>query len=120
MKYKVDKATEVKIHIKYKDEKGVLSNIRGSPFVAKFLEDAPPKNNELIGPAIMNYLQQQIHTIDHFFSDTRANITTKGKDLTDDVKTLLRIKDNIQNLHERKEETMLTLDILQELLETLS
>lgn len=43
----------------------------------------------------MNYIQKEISSIDHFFSDTRANITTKGRDLTDDVKTLLKIKDNL-------------------------
>ena len=77
VKYTVDEPCSVLIDVRYIDEKGVPQPIRGVPFVASFGLDNDPKNNELTGPMVIDYIQRTIRELQTFIESAKENIDVR-------------------------------------------
>ena len=114
VKYTIDcEVSNLKIDVNYKNELGKLEPIRGSPFYSGFKNGVPAKNNELIGPAVFNFITNNLVEIEEFMASTKENINIRNIN-KEEVFELLRVIENLQKIANRKEEIYLTLDILEQ------
>lgn len=58
--YKVDRECRATISVKFKDDKGRFVELRGSPYSASFVKDAPPNTNTLNGPLLQKHILNEI------------------------------------------------------------
>ena len=111
---------EVDVSVRYRNEKGELENIRGSPFLkVKLTKKAPVKNTDIAGPGISSYITHTLNDIEKFINETKNVINIKNKNINEDVYSLLKVKEGLNSVTERKDETILALDTLEELLRSL-
>jgi hypothetical protein len=68
--YKVDRECRASISVKFKDDKGKFVELRGSPYTASFVKDAPPHTNSLNGPLIQKHILQEILNLQTFMKET--------------------------------------------------
>jgi len=73
------------------------------------------KNNELTGPAMINYITNSLNEFEKFSGDAKNNINIKNRN-TDDVFELLSVKENLHNIKERKDKYFLELDVVEQCL----
>jgi len=119
VKYTCETACEVEIKIAYQNNKGDWQTVRGSPYTASFSLEAEAKNNTLTGPALVKNAQKQIESLGTFMKETHAGATVKNKDLTD-TKTLIGVKDCMEQVYVQNAEKTLLLDQLDESLKFLA
>ena len=120
IKFKVEEeVSNLKVDIKYENEKGELVPIRGNPYSSSFKEGVNLKNNELTGPALISYITNSLAETEKFITDSRNNINIKNKDISD-VKELLEVKENLGLIDEKKDEILLTIDIIEQCLKMLA
>ena len=111
---------EVDVSIKYRNEKNELEQIRGSPFTkVKFSKKANPKNVDIAGPGIAHYITHTLTDIDKFIAETKNTINIKNKNVGEDVFALLSVKKGLNSGGERKENVVLALDTLEQLIKAL-
>ena len=113
VKYFVDAETDVKIDIYFEDDKGKMVPIRGSPYRASFNAKSAANVNNLTGPAMGKYIVSGLEEIHNFISETTKGASTKDKNIQD-VKTLISVKDHVDNVHNLNDEIVLKLDCLDE------
>ena len=122
VKYSCPKECDVNIKVAYqtKDDKNqdIWKTLRGAPYKASFNAQAEAKNNHLTGPAMVKNAQKQIEALQSFMKDTSAGAKTSDKDLTD-VKTLIGVKDCMEQVFLQKDQKTLLLDQLDESLKFL-
>jgi len=117
VKYTAKKAGRVKIEVKFKNEKGVMEIIRGSPFYTVFTEEGlTPAHNKLDGPMIMENIHKTLEELDQFMKESITGAATKDKDIKGNVKILLKIKECVRVVESRKDELSLKLDVVEEAL----
>lgn len=116
--YKVEEECEVSIQILFKDDKGKMVPIRGSPYNATFSAQTKPDANNLVGSAITKHVTRTIEQKVNFFKETAAGAAIKEKDISD-VKVLISVKDNVDEVHNKNDEITLQLDQLEESLRLL-
>jgi len=73
------------IDIKFKDENSELHAIRGNPFKCGFVKTSKANNNELTGPAVVNYITKQLKDISDFIEVTKENIEIRNKNIRENV-----------------------------------
>lgn len=117
--YKVDRECRAMISVKFKDDKGKFVELRGSPYTASFVKDAPPNTNNLTGPLLQKYITNEILALQTFMKETAQGAQIKDKDISD-VKTLIGVKDKIEDVKIKNDEITLKLDQLEEALSMLS
>jgi len=119
VKYTCDHECDVDIKVAYQNNKGDWQTVRGSPYTATFSKEAEAKNNALTGPAMVKNAQKQIEKLSNFMKETHAGATVKNKDLSD-TKTLISVKDCMEQVYLQNEEKTLLLDQLDESLKFLA
>lgn len=107
---------EVKIDVQFEDEKEDVYHIRGSPFIASFVEGVAAKNNDPYGPLMQQYITSSLNNLEHFMQETNEGIAVKSRNFAEDVKGLLRIKSHIENAETEADNIVLTMDVLNETL----
>jgi dynein heavy chain len=118
VKYSCARDIDVAIKVAYQNNKEQWQTLRGSPYVATFSSAIEPKNNHLTGPAMVKNAQKQIEALQNFMKDTTAGANTKNKDLSD-VKSLIGVKDCMEQVFLQKDQKTLLLDQLDESLKFL-
>ena len=116
--YQVDEPCEVSVAVLFRDDKGKMVPVRGSPYRASFEEGVNPNVNGLIGPGMPKHVAKQIESLQEFMKSTAAGAQVKDKDLAD-VKALIGVKDNVEAVQNRGDEVTLQLDQLDEALQVL-
>ena len=119
VKYQVDREVDVDIKVAYQNNKGAWQNLRGAPYSASFSAAAAPNVNHLTGPSLVKNAQRQIEELQKFMKETQAGATVKDKDI-DDVKVLIGVKDSMESIFLKNDQTTLVLDQLDESLKFLS
>lgn len=71
--------------IKFKDENNELHSIRGNPFKSGFVKNSKGNNNELTGPATINFISKQLKDIQEFIEHTKDNIEIRNKNIRENV-----------------------------------
>ena len=118
--YLVPEEGEVNITVQYRNERDELEHIRGSVFKGiRFTTKANPKNVELTGPGISSFITHTLTEIDKFISESRNAINIKNKNITEDRFGLLKVRENLISVNERRDEIVLTLDSMEQLIKTL-
>ena len=84
--------------------------IRGSPYSANFSDKSRANSNEITGPLMQKYIAQSLEQITEFISQTNKGINLKDKDIKNDVKELLMVKEHIENVSNRNDEIIFWLD----------
>ena len=111
--YTCDEPVECKVSVMFKDDKGKMVAVRGSPYSVNFSADVPPANNAINGPSMPKLVTKQIETLQQFMKETSEGAKVKGKDLTD-LRTLIAVKDKVETVHNEQESVTLKLDQLEE------
>jgi hypothetical protein len=111
--YTCDEPVECKVTVMFKDDKGKMVAVRGSPYSVNFSADVPPANNAINGPSMPKLVTKQIETLQQFMKETNEGAKVKGKDLTD-LRTLIAVKDKVETVHNEQESVTLKLDQLEE------
>jgi hypothetical protein len=93
--YTVENEGEVEVTINFLDDKGKMVPIRGCPYKSTFSNKGLAKDNLMTGSLMDKYIKKELESIQTNLSDTRKQIATKDKDLTD-VKALLNIKEKVE------------------------
>jgi dynein heavy chain len=112
--YQVDEPSEVKIDITFENEKQKMVPIRGSPYSASFNEKTSSNHNQLLGPAMAKYISSSLEQISEFISTTSKGINLKDKDIENDVRELIAVKEHVENVQGRNEEMIFWLDCVDE------
>ena len=105
---------EIMIEVLFEDEKLNVNHIRGSPFSPIFRAGANPKNNEPVGPLMTQFIGNTLGELDTFISSTQDGINIKGKQVSEDVKQLLKVKKHIEEVEERGDHVVLKMDEITE------
>ena len=92
-----------------------MEPIRGSPYRSSFSSKSAANVNNLTGPAMGKFIQSGLEELHKFIVETTQGAATKDKSITD-VKTLISVKDNVDNVFNLKDEIILRLDCLDEAL----
>ena len=119
VKYKADEECKVIVEIFYKNEKAELEKINGHHFEAAFSAKASPKNNEFLGPTHMHYLHNHLSEIGKFIDNSRDTIDTRNKNINENVKELLKVMNSLKEIEEKREDSALTLNRIEQILRTL-
>lgn len=112
--YQVEDPSEVKIEITFENEKQKMVPIRGSPYSASFSDKSPANNNQLLGAAMAKYISSSLEQIGDFISTTSKGINLKDKDIENDVKQLIAVKEHVESVTSRNEEMIFWLDCVDE------
>jgi hypothetical protein len=112
--YQVDEPAEVKIDITFENAKGKMIPIRGSPYHASFIEKG--HSNLITGPAMQKHVTSSLEQINTFIQDTNKGIALKDKDVENDVKQLINVKDLVEEVFSRNDEMIFWLDCVDETL----
>ena len=105
---------ELSIEVLFEDEKMQTNHIRGSPFAPTFKAGVNPKNNEPVGPLMSQFIGSTLSELDSFITNTQDGINIKGKQVSEDVKQLLKIKKHIEEVEERGDHVVLKMDEITE------
>lgn len=62
-KYQMDDEGEVDINIMFEDDKGKMVSIRGCPYKATFSKDVKAAANQMTGPAMTSYIQNELNNM---------------------------------------------------------
>jgi len=114
--YQCPEPGQVKIDISFENEKQKMVPIRGAPYYASFTDAAPASSNEVAGPLVAKYVSHSLEQISEFISSTMKGINLKDKDVENDVKELIAVKEHVENVHNRNDEMMIWLDCVDETL----
>jgi len=114
VKYQVDEPHDVKIDITFENEKQKMVPIRGSPYSSSFNEKTNSNNNQLLGPAMSKYISSSLEEIADFISTTSKGINLKDKDIENDVKQLISVKEHVENVQIKNDEMIFWLDCVDE------
>lgn len=122
--YTVSEVKEVIIDIKTRGEDNIVSSIRGAPFVARFDECYPEQYNSFKNPTTYNYYKWRLFDIADRFDSTKNGIspvenTSAGAPYENDIKSLLKIKENINQIKEDKDANLLELEVIKEAMSNL-
>ena len=94
---------------------GLEIPLRGTPFKVTFEESTAKNQNKLTGPLMDKYIKRQLEFIKTFIEEKTDGVQcTEDKDVEHDVKNLIAVKDNVEEVQNRHEETVLDLDKLDE------
>ena len=104
------------IDIKFKDENNELHDIRGNPFKCGFVKASKANNNELTGPAVVNYITKQLKDISDFIEVTKENIEIRNKNIRENVQELINVMVNLEKVRVKNDDDVLTLDTIEEML----
>lgn len=88
--------------------------IRGSPYHASFNEKTNSNHNQLLGPAMAKYISSSLEQISEFIGTTSKGINLKDKDIENDVKQLIAVKEHVENVQSRNDEMVFWLDCVDE------
>ena len=105
---------DVTVEVMFEDEKLQTNHIRGSPFSPSFRVGVNPKNNDPIGPTMSHFITGILGELETFISSTADGINIKGKQVSEDVKQLLKIKKHIEEVEERGDFVVLKMDEITE------
>jgi hypothetical protein len=108
----------VNVQILFQDDKGKMVPIRGSPYKASFNASTPVSANNLTGPTLTKHITKTIESTQNWMKETAAGATVKDKDISD-VKVLIGIKDNVDEIQAKNDQITLKLDQLDESLRLL-
>eukprot|EP00831_Metopus_contortus_P040903 TRINITY_DN3203_c0_g1_i8.p1 TRINITY_DN3203_c0_g1~~TRINITY_DN3203_c0_g1_i8.p1 ORF type:complete len:745 (+),score=131.71 TRINITY_DN3203_c0_g1_i8:493-2727(+) len=122
VKYKNERPGKVKLEVKFRNEKGILEPLRGSPFYTNFVEDEnlTPAHNKLEGPMVVDNTQKMIEELERFMKETLSGASTKDKPIKENVKVLLKVKEHVRSVDTNKDSIILRLDAIEESLKMLS
>lgn len=95
VKFKSDEECEADLEIYYVNEKNELEPIRSSRHKIGFSKKAGPKNNELNGHQMINYMTSEIKDIGDFIERSKNNIEIRNKNVSENVKELLNVMENL-------------------------
>lgn len=118
--YKVEEECEVSVSILFKDDKGKFVPIRGSPYSATFSANAKPDGNANVPPSLVKHVAKSIETKQSFFKETIAGATIKDPKDLEVVKTLIAVKDCVDEVAKQEKAITLQLDQLEESLRLMS
>lgn len=93
--------------------------VRGSPYSASFSAATPATANHMSGPTLPKYVTRVIEQSQSWMKESSHAANTKDKDLTE-IKQLISVVDAVNQVNERSDETMLSLDQLEETLNYLA
>lgn len=114
--YECPNPCEVKIDIQFENEKQKMVPIRGSPYMASFTDNVPASVNEVASSLVSKYVTHSLEQISEFISTTSKGINLKDKDIKNDVKELIEVKEHVETVHNRNDEIILWLDCVDETL----
>ena len=109
---------DCKVTVMFRDDKGKLVPVRGSPYTVNFSADVPAAQNSINGPSMPKMVSSQIESLQTFMKETTEGAKVKGKDLTD-LKTLISVKDKVELVQNKGDDTTLKLDQLEETIKLL-
>jgi hypothetical protein len=98
----------------FEDEKNELVQNRGSPYRASFVNSAKPADNKMSGPLMLQYFKEQSSDLFDYMNKKDKAISLKGKDVQNEVNTLLTVKEEIEDVFKAKDQTSLKIDQLEE------
>jgi hypothetical protein len=117
VKYKNETEENVKIWVYYQNENEDFEEIRGSPFTAEFSKTAPPKNGQMEGRSLQEYINRNLADIGKYLETTKKAVFIKEmENWEQDVDKLLEKKKNLQKINQKKDGIYLTLDMIDQTL----
>ncbi len=117
IKYNCKKPGKVKVEVKFKNEKGIMEIVRGFPYYTTLVPDGlTPAHNKLDGPMIIDNVHKTLDELESYMKDTLVGASSKDKDIKNNVKTLLKVKEHVRVIESRKDEIALKLDVIDEAL----
>jgi hypothetical protein len=111
--YTCEEPADCKVSVMFKDDKGKMVAVRGSPYTVNFSKNVKQENNTINGPSMPKLVQKQIEQLQTFMKETSEGAKVKGKDLTD-LKTLIAVKDKVEIVKNEEGSVTLKLDQLDE------
>ena len=107
--YTCDEPMDCKVTVMFRDDKGKLVPVRGSPYTVNFSKDVPAAHNSVNGPSMPKLVTRQIEELQNFMKDTSDGAKVKGKDLTD-LRVLISVKDKVETVQNEADAVTLKLD----------
>lgn len=114
--YECPEPGDVKVDITFENDKQKMVPIRGSPYQASFTDAAAASVNEVGSSLVSKYVTHSLEQITDFISQTSKGINLKDKDVQNDVKELISVKEHVETVTARNEEIILWLDCVDETL----
>jgi len=112
-KYNNSLEGEIQILINFEDDKGAMTPIRGSPYIANFVAGAKANDNLMTGPVMIANFKEEVGRLTEYMSAKEKAINLKDKDLKN-VKSLLGVKTEVENGMAKNDDVTLQIDQLQE------
>ena len=111
--YSAQHEGEVVVQVDFKDDKGRMVPLRGSPYKAQMTKGLKANDSQMTGDAMKKYIGAEIKRLQDLMTNTRGEIVTKDKDMFD-VKVLLNVKENVERTQQDQEAINLQIDQLDE------
>jgi dynein heavy chain len=117
--YEFKEEAVLHIDILTKNEEGKLFSCRGCPFEASFGHNEPEDNNSFYGKRMAENISSRIDRITKFNEETSKGLDTSSGQHETDIKSLLKIKENIMLVQQHKNQDMLELEVMEQALANL-
>ncbi|CBZ52837.1 GA26239, related [Neospora caninum Liverpool] len=117
VKYHAKTPGEAIVDVSFVDEGKAPEPLRGSPFLASFVDRARNRANDMAGPLVTSYISRSIAEMEEFHAKTEAGVQTVVK--ADDVKTLLAVRHHISQMEKQKDSLLLQRETVQAVLSCL-
>jgi hypothetical protein len=89
--------------------------LRGSPYKAGMKAGFKEADGKMVGEALKKYISSEIKRLQDLMNNTKSEINTKDKDKDlSSVKTLLKVKEKVENTQAEQENINLQIDQLDE------
>jgi dynein heavy chain len=112
--YQVEEQCDLRVEVRFEDDKGNFVHIRGSPYTVSFNSDNHnAKDNNLNSTMMQKMFNTQLEDWHNYLSNTVKGAQQK-KDELKDVNKLIQVKDHIESVFNRNDEISLKLDQLDE------
>jgi hypothetical protein len=112
-KYVCESEGEVKIEILFENEKNEMVPVRGSPFIASFIEGVKASDNLMTGGIMDRHIKKELDRLTNSLADRKKACRKDDKDISN-VKVLLGVKENTESVIKLTPQIQLEIDQLEE------
>lgn len=112
-RYTVDTEGSVKVEILFENEKNEMVPVRGSPFVASFIEGVKANENLMTGGIMDRHIKKELERLTNSLADRKKSCRKDDKDISN-VKVLLGVKEATESVIKQTPSIQLEIDQLEE------
>jgi len=114
-RYTAPEEGDVEVKILFRDDKGNMVPLRGSPYKASMRAGFKEADGRMVGEALKKFIAAEVKRLQELMQSTKNEINTKDKDKDmGNVKQLLKVKENVERTQAEQENINLQIDQLDE------